>query len=35
MVGKETAMLILREGQGMGARWVIDRDSVIIGREED
>lgn len=35
MVGKETAMLILREGQGMGGRWVIDSDSVIIGREED
>ncbi|HID64584.1 MAG TPA: FHA domain-containing protein [Anaerolineae bacterium] len=35
MVGKETAMLILREGQGMGTRWMIDRDNVIIGREED
>ena len=35
MVGKETAMLILREGQGMGGRWVIDSDSLIIGREED
>lgn len=34
MVGKETAMLILREGQGMGTRWMIDRDSMIIGREE-
>jgi pSer/pThr/pTyr-binding forkhead associated (FHA) protein len=33
MVGKETAMLILREGQGMGTRWVIDRDDMIIGRE--
>jgi pSer/pThr/pTyr-binding forkhead associated (FHA) protein len=28
-------MLILREGQGMGARWGIDRDNMIIGREED
>jgi len=28
-------MLILREGQGMGTRWMIDRDNVIIGREED
>jgi DNA-binding response OmpR family regulator len=35
MVGEETAMLILREGQGMGTRWRVDRDNVIIGREED
>jgi pSer/pThr/pTyr-binding forkhead associated (FHA) protein len=35
MVGEETAMLILREGQGMGTRWGIDRDNMIIGREED
>ncbi len=35
MVGKETAMLILREGQGMGTRWMIDHDDMIIGREED
>ncbi len=34
MVGKETAMLILREGQGAGTRWMIDRDTMIIGREE-
>jgi len=34
MVGKETAMLILREGQGAGTRWMIDRDHIIIGREE-
>jgi DNA-binding response OmpR family regulator len=34
MVGEETAMLILREGQGVGTRWVIDRDDMIIGREE-
>jgi hypothetical protein len=35
MVGEETAMLILREGQGMGTRWRVDRDNMIIGREED
>ena len=35
MVGEETAMLILREGQGVGTRWVIDRSDMIIGREED
>jgi len=35
MVGEETAMLILREGQGMGTRWGVDRDNLIIGREED
>jgi DNA-binding response OmpR family regulator len=35
MVGEETAMLILREGQGMDTRWVIDRNNTIIGREED
>ena len=35
MVGEETAVLILREGQGMGTRWGIGRDSMIIGREED
>ena len=35
MVGGETAMLILREGQGVGARWMIDRSDMIIGREED
>ena len=35
MVGEEAAMLILREGQGMGTRWRVDRDNVIIGREED
>lgn len=35
MVGRETAMLILREGQGMGTRWTIDHDSMIIGREGD
>ena len=35
MVGEETAMLILREGQGIGTRWRVDRDNVIIGREED
>jgi DNA-binding response OmpR family regulator len=35
MVGEETAMLILREGQGVGTRWVIDRTDMIIGREED
>jgi hypothetical protein len=35
MVGEETAMLILREGQGIGTRWVIDRDNMIIGRGED
>jgi len=35
MVGEETAMLILREGQGIGTRWGIDRDNLIIGREED
>jgi len=35
MVGEETAMLILREGQGVGTRWVIDRDDTIIGRGED
>jgi hypothetical protein len=35
MVGEETAILILREGQGMGTRWGIDRDDMIIGREED
>jgi len=35
MVGKETAMLILREGQGMGTRWMIDRDNMVIGREEN
>jgi hypothetical protein len=35
MVGEENAVLILREGQGMGTRWMIDRDSMIIGREED
>jgi hypothetical protein len=35
MVGKESAVLILREGQGMGARWKIDHDNMIIGREED
>jgi len=35
MVGEETAILILREGQGVGTRWVIDRDDMIIGREED
>ncbi len=35
MVGEETAMLILREGQGVGTRWVIDRDNMIIGRGED
>jgi hypothetical protein len=35
MTGKESAVLILREGQGMGTRWRIDRDSMIIGREED
>jgi DNA-binding response OmpR family regulator len=35
MVGEETAVLILREGQGMGTRWGIDRDNMIIGREED
>jgi DNA-binding response OmpR family regulator len=34
MVGEETAMLILREGQGAGTRWVIDRNNMIIGREE-
>jgi hypothetical protein len=34
MAGEETAMLILREGKGAGARWVIDRDNMIIGREE-
>jgi hypothetical protein len=34
MVGEETAMLILREGQGVGTRWVINRDSMLIGREE-
>ncbi len=28
-------MLILREGQGVGTRWVIDHDNMIIGREED
>jgi DNA-binding response OmpR family regulator len=33
MIGRETAMLILREGQGMGTRWMVDRDSTIIGRE--
>lgn len=35
MVGGETAMLILREGQGVGTRWMIDRSDMIIGREED
>ena len=35
MVGKETAVLILREGQGMGTRWMIDRDRMVIGRGED
>jgi DNA-binding response OmpR family regulator len=35
MIGEETAMLILREGQGVGTRWVIDRSDMIIGREED
>jgi hypothetical protein len=35
MVGKETAVLILREGQGMGTRWMIDRDNMVIGREEN
>jgi DNA-binding response OmpR family regulator len=35
MVGEETAMLILREGQGVGTRWMIDRSDMIIGREED
>jgi hypothetical protein len=35
MVGEETAMLILREGQGVGTRWVIDHDNMIIGRGED
>jgi pSer/pThr/pTyr-binding forkhead associated (FHA) protein len=35
MVGEETAMLILREGQGLGTRWTIDRDNMIIGRGED
>lgn len=35
MVGEENAVLILREGQGTGTRWVIDRDNMIIGREED
>jgi len=35
MVGEETAMLILREGQGVGTRWVIERSDMIIGREED
>lgn len=35
MVGKEIAMLILREGQGAGTRWMIDRDTMIIGREEN
>jgi hypothetical protein len=36
MVGKETAMLILRDGQGvMGTtRWMIDRDTMVIGRQE-
>jgi hypothetical protein len=34
MVGVEAAMLILRDGQGMGARWRIDRDNVVIGRED-
>jgi DNA-binding response OmpR family regulator len=35
MVGAENAVLILREGQGMGTRWMIDHDNMIIGREED
>ena len=35
MFGEETAMLILREGQGVGTRWMIDRSDMIIGREED
>ena len=35
MFGEETAMLILREGQGVGTRWTIDRSDMIIGREED
>ena len=35
MVGEETAVLILREGQGLGTRWRIDRDNMIIGRGED
>ena len=35
MVGEETAMFILREGQGVGTRWVIERSDMIIGREED
>jgi len=35
MVGEETAILILREGQGVGTRWRIDHDNMIIGREED
>ena len=35
MVGEENAVLILREGQGMGTRWMIDHDNMIIGREED
>ena len=35
MVGEEIAMFILREGQGVGTRWVIERSDMIIGREED
>jgi hypothetical protein len=34
MIGGETAVLILREGQGTGTRWRIDCDDVVIGREE-
>jgi hypothetical protein len=35
VVGEENAMLILREGQGVGTRWRIDRGNMTIGREED
>ncbi len=34
MTDKEMAMLIMREGGESGQRWIIDRETMLIGREE-
>jgi len=34
-MNKDMPMLILREGPGAGAKWLIDKEVIVIGREDD
>lgn len=35
MLTRDSAMLILREGTGYGRHWLLDKDEIIIGREDE